>query len=130
MRRRVLLAFVALGLLASTPSQGEVGGSVGISVTSTSATTTFTVRVSTVCLINCATAGPTGCSSANKLFARIFTTTETPAAATTSSPIRLEPGESVCLSHPTSRSQSGSGWLAVSYVTAAAETATLKLLIQ
>ncbi|HKQ02670.1 MAG TPA: hypothetical protein VJ735_20295 [Actinomycetes bacterium] len=116
MMRRLLIAVL---LLTAPVALAEVAGNKGISVTSTSATTTFTNAVSELTVIN-------DTASANELYARVFWCGEASAAATTSGPIRLEPGEFVNLKH-NPRTETGIGYCAVSYVTAAAETATMRL---
>jgi hypothetical protein len=111
--------------LLALPLFAEVVGDQGLSVTSTSATVTLTQAASSVRLINNST-------SANKLFARLFWCGEASAAATTSSPIRIEPGESIgfTFNARTEATAPGTSWgyCAFSYVTAAAETATLRYL--
>jgi hypothetical protein len=123
-----ITAILAAAVLALFPALAlaEVAGNNGISVTSTSATTTLTTAASGLRLINDST-------SANELYARVFWCGEVSAAATTASPIRLEPGESLGLTF-NARTETGAGiawgYCAVSYVTAGGETATLRLVIK
>jgi hypothetical protein len=121
--RKAITCALTLALLA-LPLFAEVGGSPAISVTSTSATVTLPQAASSVRLIN-------NSSSANKLFARLFVCGEATAAAVADvSPIRIEPGESFgyTFNGRTEGTAPGTSWgyCAFSYVTAAAETATLR----
>lgn len=116
LRPFLLLALVAPLLLA------EVGGTNSISVTSVATTTTLSRTVATICISS-------DSASANELYARVFNSTETPAAATTSSPIVLTAGQSICLTHNT-RTQPGTGWVGYSIVCDAGETATARTVTQ
>lgn len=121
MRRTVALMVLAL-LVGAARVPAEVGGANSTSVTSTATTVTLSTPSSEVLLVNDVT-------SANEFYARLFACGDTAAAATTSSPIRLEPGESVSLTH-NPRNQRGTGWCGYSLVTAAAETATARVVTQ
>lgn len=123
MRTKTAFLLLALALLAlALPANAEVGCAScnGISVTSTSATTTFSTYKSSVCLINDG-------NSANEVYARIFTTADTAAAAVAGATarIRLEPGDGQCWSW--NSKEGGLGYSAVSYITANTETATLRV---
>lgn len=135
MRRRLIVdailafgAFVvvwgsAFGLLLGglrVRAEVSAGLSPSYSVTSTSATTFFSNARNEVTLIN-------DTVSANELYARVFWCGETAAAATTTSPIRLEPGEWLNVRYSQGEGGNG-GYCAVSYVASAAETATLRVL--
>lgn len=121
MRKLCNLLLATLALVAvGTYVGAEPAGNTAISVTSTATTTTLANTVSTVCFSSLST-------SANKYYARLFTNVETPAAATTSSPIYVIPGGSVCFTH-NPRSESGGGYIGYSVITAAAETATAQVL--
>lgn len=120
MKSRILAGLAALLIVAGAfaPLFAEVtthGSSV--SVTSTSATTSFTYARTSIWIKN-------DDASANELYFRLFHCGDTAAAATTSS-IRLDPGEAVTFEHD-ARSEAGLGYCALTYVTAAAETATLR----
>lgn len=129
MRQRLigyLVPFVAAVLLLVGWVLAEVQGSAAISVTSTSATTALSRPAGDLTLISDTT-------SANELYARVFHCGDNVAAATTSSPIRLEPGESVSFSFRTQgegdpATLSAPGYCAFTVITAAAETATLRYL--
>lgn len=111
---------LALVSICAAAVYSEVSGNPSISVTSTATTTTIstTSGYKSIVLKN-------DSASANELYARVFWCGETAAAATTASPIRLEPGDSITLTHgPT---DGGSGYCAYSVVTAAAETATARV---
>ena len=82
------LLFALALLLIVGFAWAELLGNKGISVTSTSATTTLARNTIDLTIIN-------DTDSANEVYVRVFQSGDTPAAATTSSPIRLEPGESV-----------------------------------
>lgn len=115
-----ILAMVAVLLAGSTMrARAEVSGSNAVSVTSTSQTITFGAH-DTVILVN-------DSASANEAYARVFWCGETTAAATTSSPIRMEPGDFYTLRfNPRTEAGSG-GYCAVSLVTAGGETATVRV---
>lgn len=111
-----LAIFVLLGALV--PVAAEVTNhSSSVSVTSTSATITFSYARTSIWLKNDDT-------SANELYLRLFHCGDTAASATTSS-IRLDPGESLTFHHD-ARSEAGIGYCAVAHVTANTETATLR----
>ncbi len=114
-----ILALLVLAL-AAWAAVAEVGGNNSISVTNTATTATLSRPAKTVCFIS-------DSASTHKYFARLFTDGETAAAATTSSPIYVVPGGSVCIDHD-SQTQSGSGWGGYSVITAPAETATARIL--
>lgn len=125
MKRPLSVLALALGIALAPPLWAEISGNNGISVTSTSATTSFTTPMSSLRLIN-------DSASANELYARVFRCGETSGAATTSSPIRLEPGESVGFTYSGTTEKVGgiqvNGYCATSYITAAGETAILRLI--
>ena len=133
--RRSLLDFM-IGLVATlvaglsfnaltTTAEAEVRGSQSVSVTSTSATVSISPGVTSLTLVNDA-------ASANELYARVFWCGEPTAAsvaADSSTPIRLQPGESIGFkynSQSEGAGSSGAGYCAFSHVAAAAETATLR----
>jgi hypothetical protein len=127
-RTIAMLLLFAIALLG-TPVSAEVAGNNSISVTSAAATTvTFSAAYTTVGFIN----GPdaSGVASANEVYIRLFWCGETPAAATTSSPIRLQPGESVSfIFNPVSEasvSTTCKGYVGFSVITASTETANLR----
>lgn len=120
LKAKVALLLVAVVALGAVAIRAEVGGNNSISVTSTATTTTLANVATTVCFISAS-------ASANKYFARLFVTGETPAAATSSSPIYVDAGKSVCLTH-NPRTESGSGYIGYSVITAAAETATARVI--
>lgn len=120
MRNRLSILALAM-LLLTLPAHAEVGGT-AVSATQTVTTTTMSTYVATVCFFNAA-------ASANEVYGRLFNNTETAAAATTSSPIVLQPGESICLTHNT-RTQPGKGWGAYSLICATGETATVYVVTQ
>lgn len=111
--------FVAICLLlAAVVAQAELLGSPGLSATQTSATATLARSAKGLTFFN-------DKASANEVYIRVFKTGETTGAATTSSPLRLEPGEAASL--PSADSQL---WSAFSYVCATGETATLRYLAE
>lgn len=113
MLRKILSCALALALVALPAHAAKV------SATSTSASVSLGARTSLL-VVNCGTT--TGCTSANKVYVKFFRCGETVAAITATETderiIRLEPGESV--------SATSTGWCGFSYITAAAETATVK----
>jgi hypothetical protein len=111
----LIVTLILIGLAA-----GEVLGAPSISVTSTSATVTLTRGCRSLTLIN-------DSASANELYTRVFWCGETTGAATTSSPVRLEPGESVTFNWENGEGGNG-GYCAFAAVTAATETATMRYL--
>lgn len=121
MRKSVFLLGCAWLALVAVMVYAEVGGTNSISASQTVTTTTFGTLpgYKSFTLINDA-------ASANELYARVFTCNETAAAATTGSPIRLEPGESVSFTHgPT---DAGQGYCAYSVICATGETATARVI--
>lgn len=130
--RDVILAggmagLLLVGALAAGVALAEVTGSNSAAVDSSSDTVTFSTFKTSLTLINDA-------ASANELYARVFHCGDTPAAATTASPIRLEPGESVTFNFAGGPEAQGAGlsssvgYCAFSYIAAATETATLRYL--
>lgn len=114
--RRVLACL----MLLCSPAMAEVLGSSSVSSTSTSAPVQFARAVTDLTIIN-------DTASANESFMRVFWCGEPIAAATTSSPIRLEPGESVSLKYgPGEGAGVGTGYCGFTHITNAAETATLR----
>lgn len=109
---------LALACLLAAPAWAEVTGNPSISSTSTSATVNIGRSVQDLTLIN-------DTASSNESYLRVFWCGEATGAATTSSPIRLEPGESLSLKFGASDGGNG-GYCAFSHVTASAETATLR----
>ena len=118
MLKRTLAALAAVAILAGQTATAEVAGGTSVSVTSTSQTVTFAATRGSVTVINDST-------SANELYFRLFTTADTPAAATTAG-VRLQPGESLSFSF-SSFSESGMGYSAISLVCDTAETATARV---
>jgi hypothetical protein len=110
--RRILtfLLLACAGVASAEP------GYTTVSSTSTATTTTLSNVVTTLCFKNSS-------SSANEAYVRVFTTAETPAAATTAS-ILINAGESICLTHNT-RTETGTGYIGYSIVCDTAETATV-----
>jgi hypothetical protein len=102
----------------STAARAEVLGSPSISSTSTSATVQLARSVRDLTLIN-------DSASANEAYLRVFWCGEPTLAATTSSPIRLQPGESISFTIGPSDGGNG-GYCAFSHVCDTAETATLR----
>lgn len=102
-------------LLAALPVCAEPGYT-SVSSTQTVTTTTLSNVVTTLCFKNSS-------ASANEAYLRLFTTSETPAAATTSS-ILLNVGESICFTHST-RTETGTGYIGYSLICDTGETATV-----
>lgn len=119
MKRRLYgLMNVLLGLaLAATAASLAVTGNNRISVTSTATTVTLSAPASALTLVN-------DTASVNELYAQVFSCGETVAAATTSSPIRLEPGEYVNLTH--GYTEPGTAYCGLSVIAATNETATAR----
>ncbi len=115
------VGLVVFGVLAAVDFvYGELQTNNTVSVTSTSQTITVgtsAAPATDVVVVNDST-------SANEMYFRLFSCSETTAAATTSS-VRLEKGESRSYRHP--QTQPGYGYCAVSLVCANAETATARL---
>lgn len=113
-------ALILLSLLASC-AHAEVLGTPSISSTSTSATVTLTRSANDLTIIN-------DSASANESYIRVFWCGEpaVAAVAATAPALRLEPGESISLKYGPGDGGFG-GYCSISHVTAAAETATLRL---
>lgn len=103
----VLVAVLVAGAVVYAESLGAT-----VAVTGTSATTTLARRASSLLLIG----GDGSTANTVPVYCRTFTDTDTPAAATTSSPIKLAPGEAVSLRHDP-RTAPGNGILAFSCIT-------------
>jgi len=118
--RRVLIGGCAAILCAALAviALAEVDGDNDVAITAVVTNVTFTTARSSVLLMNKAT-------SANRLYARLFWCGETAAAATTASPILLEPGSSVTYTH-NKNTETGLGYCGFSAITAAGETASLR----
>ena len=118
MRRIAILAACACALILALclPFAGAEVDYDAVSATDTSATTTFPFVRSTVSLYN---------QGADEVYFRLFTTADTPAAATTSFR-SLPAGASITFTH-NAQTESGSGYLAVAIVCDAAETATVEV---
>jgi len=117
----MVIAMIWVGVSARQ-ARAEVLGSAGISATDTGATVTMSRGVATLTLINDA-------ASANEAYFRVFWCGEPTGAATTASPIRLQPGESIAFTYePKTESSlsSGTGYCHFSYICAGAETATIR----
>lgn len=118
LRAAGLLLAMGCGVMVATATLAEVLGSPSVSSTSTSATVQIARSVTDLTLIN-------DSASANESYLRVFWCGEPTLAATTSSPIRLEPGDSIALKIGPSDGGDG-GYCAFSHVTAGGETATLR----
>jgi hypothetical protein len=114
----LFMGFTLVAMAFGLPGRAEILGSPSVSVTSTSTTVTLTRAAQSLTLINDA-------ASANEIYARVFWCGEATGAATTSSSIRLEPGESVSYTYRAGEGGNGA-YCAFSHITAAGETATLR----
>ena len=113
--KRLTYAAIVLALALGAAAWAEVlGGS--ITVTVASATTTLGRTASSLSL---------SAPSTNAVAARcrVFTTSDTAAAATTSSPLVLDPGTTINIRHDP-RTSSGSGYTSFACITASS-TATV-----
>jgi hypothetical protein len=110
--RRILtfLLLACAGVASAEP------GYTSVSSTQTATTTTLSNVVTTLCFEN-------STASANTAYFRLFTTAETPAAATTAS-IPLVVGASKCFTHST-RTETGTGYIGYSIVNDTAQIATV-----
>ena len=126
---RRLLFVVLLALLAVAPLQAEPFVNNDIDATATSQTISITGAPRTSVCIRGAASGD------NEVFYRLFADNETPAAATDTcaSCVRLEPTESDCYTFDSQGSegrntgdtgQTPTGYIAVSFICSAAETAS------
>jgi hypothetical protein len=126
-RRNTLMAAGALVVAAALAAMvgAEVLGSQSVSVTQTTQTVQASRPAWSLTLIN-------DSASANELYARVFCCGEPTGAAVaadSSTPIRLQPGESVGFKYNREQAecaQFGAGYCAFSVVCAAGETATLR----
>ena len=113
---RRLLLILAVCVLATTAFVSAEVDYDSVSATDTAGTTTFPYYRSTVSLYNQGT---------DEVYFRLFTTEDTVAAATTSFR-SLPAGASITFTH-NGQSETGLGYLAVSIICAAAETATVEI---
>ena len=122
MRRLLFPAcrLVAAVCLLAPEAAAEVLGSASLSSTSTSVTQAIARSVQSLTLIN-------DSASASEAYLRVFWCGEPTGVATTTSPIRLQPGDSVTFTFGNSEGGGvGQGYCAFSYVCDTGETATLR----